>query len=152
MRKRFVLLVSILFSLSSLMASADVQQPQKAETIQQEEVDLNVFQNLEVLKLAVVELSKDTPKEIDKYTTLIDVTSKDLTLIYIYEINTGGKSDETVRKEDHQRMRDAVTTGTCRSSKRFLKSGISLSYLYNSAVSKEKLFQFDISQKDCSEF
>jgi len=134
------------------MASADVQQPQKAETIQQEEVDLNVFQNLEVLKLAVVELSKDTPKEIDKYTTLIDVTSKDLTLIYIYEINTGVKSDETVRKEDHQRMRDAVTTGTCRSSKRFLKSGISLSYLYNSAVSKEKLFQFDISQKDCSEF
>ncbi len=153
MRKRFVLLVSILFSLSALMASTDIQQkPQKAETIKQEEVDLNVFQNLEVLKLAVAELSKNVPKKIDKYTTLVDVTSKDLTLIYVYEINTGGKSDETVRKEDHQRMRDAVTDGTCQSSKRFLKSGISLSYLYNSAVSKEKLFQFDVSQKDCPKF
>ena len=152
MHKQFILLFSILFSISVLMATTDMQQPQQTGKIKQEEVDLNVFQNLEVLKLAVAELSKNVPKKIDKYTTLVDVTSKDLTLIYVYEINTGGKSDETVRKEDHQRMRDAVMNGTCQSSKRFLKSGISLSYLYNSAVSKEKLFQFDVSQKDCPEF
>ncbi len=152
MHKQFILLFSIFFSISVLVATTDMQQAQQMGKIKQEEINLNVFQNLEVLKMAVEELSKGTPQKIDKYTTLVDVTSKDLTLIYIYEIKTGGKSDEAVRKEDHERMRNAVTNGVCRSSKRFLESGISLSYLYNSAVSKEKLFQFNISQKDCPAF
>ncbi len=153
MKKQFIFSLGILFSITVLMANTSIQaQPKHTPSIKQEEVDLTVFQNLEVLRLAVAELSKDLPKNIDKYTTLVDVTSEDLTLIYVYEINTGDKSDKSVKEEDHDRMRHAVTYGTCQTSKRFLDSGISISYLYNSATSKAKLFQFFISKKDCSSF
>jgi len=144
MLKYSILILSLLFS-----AALATTTPPNIPEVQHKDVDLNVFQNLEVLKLAQEELTKDLPKKIDPYTTLVAVTTKDLTLIYTYEINTGSKSDEAVQKEDHNRMQKAVTRGTCHSSKRFLDSGISLSYLYNSAKSKAKLFQFDISKKDC---
>ena len=144
MLKYSTLILSLFFSAALATAT-----PPSTQKIQQKEVDLGVFQNLEVLRLAQAELSRNLPKKIDPYTTLISVTTKDETLIYTYEINTGSKSDEAVQKEDHARMKDAVTLGTCHSSKRFLESGISLSYLYNSAQSKTKLFQFDISKKDC---
>ncbi len=150
MLKRSILSFSILFTTSLLFANNAVpSEPQQTGKIQQQEIDLNKFQNEEVLKMAVAELSKNVPQKIDQYTTLVDVTKKDLTLIYVYEINTGAKSDDAVRNEDHARMRQAVTKGTCQSSKRFLESGISLSYLYNSAKSKEILFQIDVSRKDC---
>ncbi len=144
MLKYSILILSLFFT--ATLASTT---PLPSSKIQHKEVDLNVFQNLEVLRLAQAELSKNLPKEIDPYTTLISVTTKDLTLIYTYEINTGSKSDEAVQKEDHARMKNAVTIGTCRSSQRFLESGISLSYLYKSAKSKVKLFQFNVSKKDC---
>ena len=110
------------------------------------------LQNKEILKMAVSEISKNLPQKIDQYTTLVDVKADDLTLRYIHEVNTGAKSDEAVRNEDHARMRSAITKGTCISSKRFLESGISLSYVYNSEKSKAKLFQIDVSQKDCPLF
>ena len=147
---RLSLAAALLFAASMLSAgSTTSSQPPKTGKVVGQEVDLNKFQNSEVLKLAVKELSKDLPRKIDAYTTLVDVRKNDLTLVYVYEINTGAKSDDAVRKEDHERMRRALTEGTCRTSKRFLESGISLSYLYNSAKSKEKLFQFDISRKEC---
>ncbi len=110
--------------------------------------DLKV-QNKKIVGLVVKELSKDLPKTIDQYTQFVAIKSDDLTLIYIFEINTGVKSDETVRKEDHSRMQNAVTQGVCRSSQRFLDAQIDISYLYNSAKTKAKLFQFDITQSDC---
>ncbi len=150
MHKQFILSLSLLFATSVLFAATTAPVlPLETGKIKQEDVDLNKFQNQEVLKMAVAELSKNVPQEIDQYTTLVDVTKKDLTLIYIYEINTGAKSDEAVRTEDHARMRQAVTQGTCQSSKRFLESGISLSYIYNSAKSKEKLFVIDVTRADC---
>ncbi|OQX60221.1 MAG: hypothetical protein B5M52_00625 [Helicobacteraceae bacterium 4484_230] len=150
MKKLFAISFGILATASLLIADASspVQSAQTGKMVRQE-VDLNKFQNSEVLKLAVKELSKDLPRKIDAYTTLVNVRKENLTLVYVYEINTGAKSDEAVRKEDHERMRLAVTDGTCRTSKRFLDSGISISYLYNSAKSKKKLFQFDISRKEC---
>ncbi len=144
MLKYSTLILSLFFS-----ATLATTTPLSTPKIQQKEVDLGVFQNLEVLRLAQAELSRNLPRKIDPYTTLISVTTKDETLIYTYEINTGSKSDEAVQKEDHTRMKDAVTLGTCRSSQRFLKSGISLSYFYKSAKTKAKLFQFDVSKKDC---
>ena len=136
--------VSILFS----FALADTPAHQQTD-IQQREVDLNKFQNTEVLKFAKEELSKQLPQKIDPYTTLVNISTKDSTLIKTYEINSGSKSDETIIKEDHSRMKKAITKGTCQTSQRFLKSGISLSYVYMSAKSKVKLFQFDVSKKDC---
>jgi hypothetical protein len=46
-------------------------------------------------------------------------------------------------------MEEAVTRGTCKSSKRFLEADISLRYIYNSATSKKELFRFDIDQNSC---
>ena len=110
--------------------------------------DLKV-QNRKIVGLVVEELSKDLPKKVDEFTQFVGMQSDDLTLIYVFEINTGVKSDETVQKEDHSRMQSAVTQGVCRSSKRFLDAQINISYLYNSAKTKAKLFQFDITQTDC---
>ena len=106
-------------------------------------------QNYEIVELAANELNKTLPQTIDKYTKLVKIEGKDTTLLYVYEINTGVKSDEAVQKEDKTRMKEAVTYGICRSSKRFLDAQISISYLYVSATSKVKLFRFDVSQTDC---
>jgi len=106
-------------------------------------------QNREIVKLASEEISKTLPQKVDSYTTLMRVEGKDTTLIYTFEINTGAKSDEAVRKEDRERMKKAVTTGICDSSKRFLDSEINISYLYISAKSKAELFRFDVTQADC---
>jgi hypothetical protein len=106
-------------------------------------------QNKELLKLAATEINKTLPQTIDKYTTLTKVEGKDTTILYTYEINTGSKSDETVQKEDKSRMKEAVTYGICKGSKRFLDAQINISYLYISAKSKVELFRFDVSQSDC---
>jgi len=106
-------------------------------------------QNKEIAKLAAEEISKSLPQTVDKYTKLINVQSDNATLIYIYEINTAPKSDETIKKEDHSRMKQAVTEGTCRTSKRFLEASISIRHTYKSALTKAELFRFDISQESC---
>jgi len=107
-------------------------------------------QNLEIAKLTAKSISKDLPTVIDKYTTLTTVVNEDTTLVWTFEINTGAKSDETVRAEDHSRMKKAITEGVCQSSNKFLKAGINTSYIYLSAKTKANLFRFDITQKDCT--
>ncbi len=144
MFKYSAFIISVFYSLT--FANTPIQTQQK---LQQQEVDLSKFQTSEVLRFAKEELSKQLPQKIDPYTTLVDISTKDSTLIKTYEINSGVKSDEAIIKEDHSRMKQAITQGTCQTSQRFLKSGISLSYIYISAKSKVKLFQFDISKKDC---
>ncbi|MCK5294574.1 MAG: hypothetical protein KAJ49_07980 [Arcobacteraceae bacterium] len=106
-------------------------------------------QNKEITILAAEQLSKDLPKEIDKYTTCTNIKASGATLIYIFEINTGAKSDKAVIKEDKQRMENGVTYGVCHSSKRFMDAQIMITYIYKSASSKAKLFQFDITQDKC---
>ena len=109
-------------------------------------------QNRHIVKLAAEELGRNLPQKVDNYTTLTQIEGKDATLIYIFEINTGAKSDEAVRKEDRTRMLRAVTNGVCQSSKRFLDAHINISYIYHSAKSKEELFRFTIKREDCDYF
>ena len=122
-----------------------------AEGMQTQEMPTSelIKQNRQIVKLASEEISKTLPQKVDKYTVLQKVLGKDTTLTYVFEINTGVKSDETVKKEDHSRMKKAVTKGICQSSKRFLDAEINISYVYKSAVSKAVLFQFDVSKDDC---
>ena len=147
----------LLLSIQTLIA-ADT--PQQKQTVVETDApalkmrsDSNVqdlkVQNRKIVGLVVEELSKDLPKTVDQYTQFVGIKSDDLTLIYIFEINTGVKSDESIQKEDHSRMQSAVTQGVCRSSQRFLDAQINISYLYQSAKTKDKLFQFDITQADC---
>ena len=133
----------ILYFVLGTFLSANGLQTQEMSTDEMEK------QNRIIVKLASEEISKTLPQNIDKYTTLQKVEGKDTKLIYIYEINTGEKSDESIRNEDRSRMQQAVTNGICKSSKRFLDAKIDIAYLYRSATSKEKLFVFNVSQKDC---
>jgi hypothetical protein len=107
-------------------------------------------QNKQIVQMAVKEISKKLPQTVDKYTQLVDIQAKDATIVYYFEINTGSKSDESVRKNDKKRMQDAVTRGICQSSKNFLKAQINISYVYISAKTKKELFKFDISKEDCT--
>jgi len=106
-------------------------------------------QNKEIVKLASEEISKTLPQTVDKYTVLKIVEGKDTTLVYTFEINTGAKSDATVQKEDHSRMKQAVTTGICHSAKRFIDAQIDITYIYIAAKSKTELFRFEVTQADC---
>ncbi len=105
--------------------------------------------NLEIVQLFVDQMSKDLPKKIDNYTEFVNIKGDDLTIVYTFEISTGSKSDQTVIKEDHNRMEEAVTIGVCRSSKRFFDAQINISYIYTSAKSKAELFRFDITPSKC---
>ena len=85
MYTRPLFFAAILFAASALSAADTLSsQPPKTGKIMRQDVDLNKFQNSEVLKLAVAELSKDLPRKIDEYTTLVDVRKSDLTLVYVY--------------------------------------------------------------------
>jgi len=106
-------------------------------------------QKKEIARMVAQEISKTLPQKIDKYTTLSAITSKDATLIYTFDINSGAKSDEAIIKEDHSRMQRAVTKGVCQSSRKFLEAGINTRYIYRSAKSKKELFVFNITQDTC---
>jgi len=106
-------------------------------------------QNRTIVKMASETLSKSLPQKIDRYTTLIKIEGQKETLVYIFEINTGKKSDDEVKSEDQKRMKYAVTNGICNSSQRFLEADIQITYLYLSAKSKKELFRFDVGKADC---
>ena len=106
-------------------------------------------QNKKIASLAANEMSKSLPQVIDKYTKLVNIKAQDTTLIYIFEIDTTPKSDQSIIDEDHSRMKEAVTLGTCQTSQRFLEADIAIRYIYKSANTKTELFQFNINQESC---
>jgi len=142
MKKR--LIAGVILLTQSLLAT---QTPVQSVDMPTKEM---ISQNQKIVKLAAEEMNKTLPQTIDKYTTLIQIAAKGTTLEYLFEINTGAKSDEAVRKEDHARMKKAITEGVCHSSKRFLDAEINISYIYRSAVSKAELFKFDINKERCA--
>ena len=109
------------------------------------------LQNQRVVAAAAQSLNKDLPKKIDPYTKLLKIEGKGETLRYLFEIDAGPKSDETVKKEGEARMKRNVTAGICRSSERFLKSGITIVYDYISAHTKRPLFHIVVDEKKCHE-
>jgi len=142
--KKSFLALGIIITLSQLSFGEGLQS--KTGEFPQKEMQK---QNREIVRLSSEEISRTLPQTIDKYTTLTKVEGKDTTLIYTFEINTGAKSDDTVRKEDRTRMQKAVTTGICQSASKFIAAQINISYVYISAISKAELFRFDVTQSDC---
>jgi hypothetical protein len=106
-------------------------------------------QKVQIASLVAKEISQTLPEKIDKYTTLSNVKNNGSTLVYTFEINSGAKSDEAIKQEDHSRMKKAVMEGVCQSSSKFLLAGINTSYIYVSAKTKKLLFRFDITQDKC---
>ena len=142
--KNILLIISLLLSLTQLSFAEDLKI--KNDEFPKEEMKA---QKKEIVQLVAKEISETLPQKVDQYTTLISVKSISTTLLYTFEINTGSKSDESLRNEDRSRMKKAVTEGVCQYSSKFLEAGINTSYIYISAVSKAHLFQFDIKQEDC---
>jgi len=142
--KNFFSITTLLILLSQLSLAQDL----KIRTDEFPAKEMKT-QNKEIAKLVSAEISETLPQKVDKYTTLIKVTSINTTLLYTFEINTGSKSDEAVKNEDRSRMKKAITEGVCQSSRKFLAAGINTSYIYISAISKAHLFQFDIKQENC---
>ena len=140
--------IALIVLAQSVMGAATPTEQPKIQTRDLSNEAL-IKQNKTITALAADELSKTLPQKIDRYTQLLKVVARGTTLEYFFEINTGAKSDEAVRKEDRTRMEQAITKGVCRSSKRFLDVQISISYIYSSAVSKAELFRFDISREKC---
>ncbi len=140
----FLTFIIGLLSTQSILANSPL--PIKNQDVSPEQLK---SQNKEISKLVAEELSKNLPQEIDKYTKLTKVDSEEANIIYTFEINTGAKSDMAVQKEDHLRMKEAVTRGVCQSSKRFMDAKITIRYIYLSSKSKSNLFQFDINQAIC---
>ena len=138
-------------SLLALSIITTLSQSTFAEGIKQQDLPVEEMQKQkrEIVKLSSEEISSTLPQTVDKYTVLTKVEGKDTTITYTFEINTGAKSDEAVKKEDRVRMKEAVTMGICQSSKRFIEAQINISYIYISAKSKVELFRFDVTQADC---
>ena len=140
--KKSLLALSIITTLSqSIFAQGIKQQDLPVDEMQK--------QKREIVKLSSEEIAKTLPQTVDKYTVLTKVEGKDTTITYTFEINTGAKSDEAVKKEDRTRMQKAVTTGICQSAKRFIAAQINISYIYISTNTKVELFRFDVTQSDC---
>lgn len=120
--------------------------------IAKDNYEKKVAQNGEILKLMKEELSKGIPKKIDPYTTLVAVDVEGLTLVSTYEINTGVKSDESVRKNDMPRMRNAIINGECKRSKIHFENGMGIEYRYKNANTKKDIFSIKIKLKECEKF
>jgi len=135
-----------LFLLLSLLFIGEVSASTKVNNLPKEQIRA---QNTTIAKLFVEQMSKNLPQKIDNYTEFVKIDNKGSNIIYTFEIKTGAKSDESVRKEDRTRMYKAVKNGICQSSMKFLEADINISYIYVSANSKKNLFRFDITQKDC---
>ena len=142
MKRVYIVAASILFL--TLFAGAE----EKA-ALKEKPLTAMQKQNRTIVKMASEALSKSLPQKIDAYTTLMKIEARDETLVYLFEVNTGAKSDEAVKKEDRIRMQKAVTRGICNSSQRFLKVDINISYIYLSARTQNELFHFNVDRTDC---
>ena len=134
----FFMLISSLVSFAKLSIKNQDVSPAQLEK-----------QNKQIVQLAATEISKQLPQKIDRYTTITQVLAQDTNLIYVHEIRVDAKSDDAIIKEDHSRMQKAIIKGVCRTSQRFLEAKINLTYRYISAVTKRKLFEFNINEQTC---
>ena len=149
----------LLSALAVLMLNANTSTPAKntlprtVDPTAQQNADAQLkIQNKQIIKLVVEEIGKTLPQKIDDYTVFTSIKADNLTLVSTYEINTGAKSDEAVRKDDKKRMEKFIVEGICKSSKRFLQGDINVTYVYTSANTKNELFRFEVTPKDCISF
>ncbi|OQX73610.1 MAG: hypothetical protein B6D59_05145 [Campylobacteraceae bacterium 4484_4] len=106
-------------------------------------------QNVEVLKMAVSSIRPQLPQRVDDYTQIVGIEAEGEHLIYTFEVDTD-KSGKAVTEESKRRMQKRIREGICHSSKRFLQSGITISYLYQNAATHQEFFKVTVAKKDCA--
>ncbi|QOY52872.1 hypothetical protein [Candidatus Sulfurimonas baltica] len=112
-------------------------------------VDYTTIQNKFIIDVDEPANSQTLPKQIDRYTKLVNIKTGNSKLVYIYEIDTNSQTDEAVKLEDRATMKEAIIRGTCISSKQLLEANISLQYLYKSSRTKKELFNFQVNHESC---
>jgi len=113
-------------------------------------VDKMREQNLIVVKKAAEGIGETLPQKVDAFTKLIAIDANGTRLIYTFEVNTGAKSDETMRQEG-VKMAPRILTGMCGSAERFIDADISLTYRYLSSASNQEVLRVDADKKICPE-
>jgi len=104
----------ILLHLTANAQSMEKFQPklQAANTLS---IDKLREQNLNVVRKAVEGIRENLPQQVDAYTELVDVESNGTTLIYIFEVKAGVKTDATLKEEGAQ-IAPRIRKGICLSS------------------------------------
>lgn len=136
--------IFLMVALSTLLFSAEI--PTRTGELPKKEM---ISQKVELAQMIAENISKTLPQVVDQYTTLTTVKNEDALVIYTFEINTGSKSDEAIKKEDRSKMKKAIVDGVCKASYNILQGEINTRYLYISAKTKVKLFEFTITKEDC---
>ncbi len=111
-------------------------------------VDKMREQNQIVVQKAVEGLRETLPQKVDAFTRLIAVDANGTRLIYTFEVNTGAKSDATLRKEG-AKMAPRILAGICHSADRFMQADISLTYRYISSASRAEVLRIDADKSKC---
>ncbi len=104
-------------------------------------------QNLEIVKKAVEGINKSLPQSVDKFTQLVLVKSKGAKLIYYFDVNSSNNDQKMI--EYGKKIEPRVKKGICKSSKRFLKSGIDITYIYKNSSSNKEVLKVEVTSKDC---
>jgi len=105
-------------------------------------------QNLIVVKKAAEGIRQSLPQKVDDFTKLIAIDSNGTRLTYTFEVNTGAKSDETMRKEG-MKMAPRILKGICHSAERFMEADILLTYRYVSSATRNEVLRVDADKSKC---
>ncbi len=111
-------------------------------------VDKLRAQNRIVVQKAAEGIGETLPQKVDPFTKLIAIDANGTRLIYTFEVNTGAKSDATLRKEG-ARIAPRILEGICRSADRFMQADISLTYRYISSASRAEVLRVDADKSKC---
>ena len=145
-------IVHITLALAALSLSSHAQVMKKFNPQIQTGGDLSVDkmreQNLIVVKKAAEGIRQTLPQKVDAFTKLVAIDSNGTRLTYTFEVNTGAKSDETMRKEG-TKMAPRILNGICKSAERFMEADISLTYRYVSSATHNEVLRVDADKSIC---
>lgn len=150
---KILLSAALVLSLSSsLMAEKNTLPRTSDKNVEKKAEEQLKLQNNQIVKLAQEAISKTLPLQINKVTKFVSIKAEGLKLLHYYEIDVKNESDEDIRKNGKEKMGKYMIEGICKNSQRFLQGDIAIAYIYSSAKSKDELFRFDVTYKDCKSF
>ena len=142
--------VALAMTLLSLALQAQIMKKfnPKIQTGGDLSIDKLREQNRIIVQKAAEGIGETLPQKVDDYTKLVAIDANGTRLTYTFEVNTGAKSDATMRKEG-ARMAPRIFQGICNSAKRFMEADISLRYRYISSATKTEVLRVDANKSTC---
>ena len=142
--------ILLLASATAILAGAQVTKPFNPQLQMGGDLSVDKMreQNVNVVKKAVEGLRETLPQKVDDYTQLVAIDGNGTRLTYTFEVNTGTKSDETMRKEG-TKMAPRILEGICRSAERFMEADIALTYRYINSATHTEVLRVDADKSKC---